>query len=93
MKKRPGESDFEALSRHTAWRISALSGGQRLDRPAYTNAAGAFDFAALAARLGMTQDSLRLYFPGFELRAIDGEIAGGAGAEFAARVEWYLKLP
>jgi len=74
--------------------LAALSGGQSLSRSAYTNAAGAFDFATLAASLGLAEETLRLHFPRFELRAIDGEIAGGAGAEFALRVdEWDLARP
>jgi hypothetical protein len=93
MKKRAGEDDFEALARHTAWRIDALSGGQRLEKTAYTNAAGAFDFAVLAARLGMAEDSLRLHFPSFEQRAIAGEISGGLGPDFAALVERHLAQP
>ena len=93
MKKRAGEDDFEALARHTAWRIAALSGGQRFEKNAYTNAAGVFDFAVLAANLGMTEDSLRLHFPSFEQRAIAGEIGGGQGVDFAARVEWNLAQP
>jgi hypothetical protein len=94
MKKRAGEDDFEALARHTAWRIEALSpGGQQLEKTAYTNAAGVFDFAVLAANLGMTEDSLRLHFPSFEQRAIAGEISGGLGADFTALVEWHLNQP
>jgi hypothetical protein len=93
MKKRPGESDFEALARHTAWRIVALNTGRAPVRAAYTNAAGDFNFSALAACLGMAEDSLRLHFPIFEQQDIDGKVADGAGAQFAARVEWYLAHP
>jgi hypothetical protein len=93
MKKRPGEDDFEALARHSAWRISALSAGRRLNRSDYTNTAGVFDFATLAISLGLAEETLRWHFPSFEQRAIDGEIAGGAGAEFALRVAWNLAQP